>query len=248
MTGPRIRGWGTKPIDVPAREPRPGRLTLDFSGSMLPLPSELPESTPGTARPTDTVGHDAWTLDQVRRSTPPPMQTTPGWLQQGMDQRPRRPSSMPPPGAAAGSAFDLVDATRPSLTGVDLHTEMAERFSLGDFSGALGVAELILGTRGDDPVARKYAQSCREKLEQFYVSRIGSLSTGVRVSAKGRDRRWLGLDHRAGFLVSRIEGETSVDDLLDVSGMPRLEALRTLADLLDAGAVELVVDDGRRPR
>jgi hypothetical protein len=36
-----------------------------------------------------------------------------------------------------------------------------------------------------------------------------------------------------------IDGISSVDDLLDVSGMPRLDALRILCDLLDAKVISL---------
>jgi hypothetical protein len=49
--------------------------------------------------------------------------------------------------------------------------------------------------------------------------------------------RWLGLDHRAGFLLSRIDGVATVDELVDVSGMGRLEALKILAELLEAKAI-----------
>lgn len=251
--GPRIRGWGSRPlVALPERE-KTQRLTLDFTGPMLPLPSAVPPAGPLPQELTPK-GHDAWAVDHVRRSTPPPMQVTPGWLETGLERTVRASTVPPPPPTpvpaepAAGSALDLVEHARPSLSGVDLHQEMADRFALGDFSGALGVAELILGTKGDDPSAVKYAASCREKLEQLYVSRLGSLATRLAVKVKGGDIRWLGLDHRAGFLLSRIEPAATVEDIIDMCGMPRLEALRTLGDLLDLAAIEIVVDDGRRRR
>lgn len=46
------------------------------------------------------------------------------------------------------------------------------------------------------------------------------------------------LDPRTAFLLSRIDGTMSVDELLEISGMPRLEALRLLAQLLRQGVVE----------
>ncbi len=45
------------------------------------------------------------------------------------------------------------------------------------------------------------------------------------------------LVHRAGFLLSRVDGFTSLEELLDLSGMPRLEALKTVLSLVDAGAI-----------
>jgi hypothetical protein len=49
----------------------------------------------------------------------------------------------------------------------------------------------------------------------------------------------LGLDHRAGFLLSRVDGLSTVEEVLDICGMPRLEALKTLVDLLDRGAIRV---------
>ena len=42
---------------------------------------------------------------------------------------------------------------------------------------------------------------------------------------------------RSAFLLSRIDGSMTVEDVLDVSGMPRLEALRVMALLVRRGAV-----------
>lgn len=40
---------------------------------------------------------------------------------------------------------------------------------------------------------------------------------------------------RAAFLLSRIDGQLSMDELLDVSGMPRIEAYRYLCQLFLRG-------------
>ena len=45
------------------------------------------------------------------------------------------------------------------------------------------------------------------------------------------------LEPRSAFLLSRIDGSMTVEDVLDVSGMPRLEALREMALLVRRGAV-----------
>lgn len=251
-----VRGWHARPLaTLPDRE-QTARLTLDFSGPLLPLPEGDIDDLPQHVSPARTSGHDAWAVDHVRRSTPPPMQVKPGWLEQGLERgtRPGSEPPVPPPAekplsvAPQGTAFDLVDSVRPSFSGVDLHQEMADRFALGDFSGALGIAELILGTRGDDPAAAKYAEACREKLEHFYAARVGSLAAALRVVVRDSDVRWLGLDHRAGFLLSRIDSQLTIDELLDTSGMPRLEALRTISDLLDLKAIEVIRPGVRAPR
>lgn len=236
-----IRGWRTRALHVVPKGETTSRLTLDFSGPPLTLPKDVVR--PRDADATPEGGHDAWAVDHVRRSTPPPMQMTPGWLDQGLGHLQRGAAKTPVPagpvGRAPGTAFDLVDNSRPSFSGVDLHAEMADRFALGDFSGALGVAELILGSKISDPAAQRYRDASREKLEQFYASRLGSMSNHVRVAVGENDVRWLGLDHRAGFLLSRIDGAMTIDEIIDTSGMARLEALRTLSELLDQRAIRV---------
>jgi hypothetical protein len=53
------------------------------------------------------------------------------------------------------------------------------------------------------------------------------------------DLRELAVDHRAGFLLSRIDGETPIEGLLDLSAMPEDETLKLLRDLLDRGILVL---------
>ena len=47
----------------------------------------------------------------------------------------------------------------------------------------------------------------------------------------------LHLDHRAGFLLSCIDGMSSIDDILDVSGMRELDALRILFELVQENVI-----------
>ena len=51
--------------------------------------------------------------------------------------------------------------------------------------------------------------------------------------------RTLQLDHRAGFLVSLIDGMSTVEMILDVCGMPSSEAAAMLAGFLERGIVTL---------
>lgn len=43
---------------------------------------------------------------------------------------------------------------------------------------------------------------------------------------------WLNLNHRAGFILSQIDGSVSYDDIIALSGMPRLDTLKILSDLI----------------
>ncbi len=110
--------------------------------------------------------------------------------------------------------------------------EMRERFSFGDYSGALVVAEEMLEDNPEHPAALKYAESCRQVLEQMYTTRIGPLDRVPFVAVPQEQLRWLNLDHRAGFVLSHIDGSCSLEQILDVSGMPTLDALRILFELV----------------
>lgn len=132
----------------------------------------------------------------------------------------QRFSSIPPPSA------------RPAR-------DMLDRYAMGDFSGALTVAEKILASHPDHEDAIRCAQSCRDVLGDMYASRIGDLEQTLTVSMSPDQIRWLSLDHRAGFLLSMIDGISTIDELLDVCGMQRLDALRIICSLLDQRVVSL---------
>jgi hypothetical protein len=119
------------------------------------------------------------------------------------------------------------------------HREMKDRFAMGDFSGALEKAESIMGDNPTDREAEALAQKCREVLVEMYASRIAGLDRRVKVVMAADQVRWLSLDHKSGFLLSMVDGSTSVEDLLDVCGMQRLDALKIICSLLDQNVIEL---------
>ncbi|MCA9647452.1 MAG: hypothetical protein KC492_42470, partial [Myxococcales bacterium] len=108
-----------------------------------------------------------------------------------------------------------------------------------DFTGALVIAESILESDPDHADARRYADSCREVLTQMYAARLGQLDQVVAVAVPPDQIRWLSLDHRAGFLLSLVDGMTSIEEILDVSGMTRLDALRIMFTLVQQRVIAL---------
>ena len=116
---------------------------------------------------------------------------------------------------------------------------MKDRYATGDFSGALVVAEGILENHPSHEEALRCQERCTEVLSQMYLARLGSLAQVVQVALSGDQIRWLSLDHRAGFLLSLVDGISSIEELLDISSMPRLEALRILYGLLDQRVIAL---------
>lgn len=136
-----------------------------------------------------------------------------------------------------GGAIDLVDRSQSSIIALDMKEEMEELYGLGEFTGALRIAELVLGARPDDEQAQLCAENSRLKLEQRYSSKIGPLSQVPIIDLSDAEIRWLGLDHRAGFVLSRIDSNSSIEELVDICGMSRLELFKTLIELLNRGAI-----------
>jgi hypothetical protein len=139
-------------------------------------------------------------------------------------------------GAVGGSAPDL-DITEGSVE--NPVSEMRERFSLGDYTGALEMAELILAEDPANLEAAEFGENCRRVLEKMFSAKIGALDRVPIIIVPRTQMRWLSIDHRAGFILSLIDGTSSVEMILDVSGMPRLDALRILQELVQQRIVSL---------
>jgi len=110
--------------------------------------------------------------------------------------------------------------------------EMRERFSLGDYTGALEMAELILAEVPDDTEAADCAENCRTVLENMFAARLGPLDRVPVVVVPRAQMRWISMDHRAGFVLSLIDGSSSIEMILDLCGMPKLDAYRILQELV----------------
>ena len=75
-----------------------------------------------------------------------------------------------------------------------------------------------------------------------YLARLGD-RTHVPFTLASREAALrVPLDHWAGFVLSLIDGAASVEDLVDASALPEVEALRLLCELCDRGLI------GVRPR
>jgi hypothetical protein len=122
----------------------------------------------------------------------------------------------------------------------ELRAELADEFFEGDYGPALILAEALIARRPEDTSALDYATECRRMLEKEYLTRIGATVACVPVVAISmRDLPQKKLDHRAAFLLSRIDSESSLETLLDLGVMPRLETLRLVAELIEARVLRI---------
>jgi hypothetical protein len=160
-------------------------------------------------RPTSRPSGDAWVVDRDRRSL------------------------FPPPVAALVVVAPEADEPSPD----DVHREIADHFALGDYAAALHAAELQLGLDPDDESARQYADTSRARLETRYTTRIGSLEYVFNLAVPTAKVKWLGLDPQAAFLLSLVDGQTTVAEVLELCQMGKLAALRVFTELLEAKAI-----------
>jgi hypothetical protein len=140
------------------------------------------------------------------------------------------PTAPPPPGA-----MDAVAKER----GPAPIVEMRERYSLGDYTGALQIAEEIAHDHPGDAEALTCAESCRQVLVKMYTARIGPMDRVPVLMVAQNQLKWLSIDHRAGFVLSHIDGTSSLEMILDVSGMAPLDCLRILFELVQQRIVSL---------
>jgi hypothetical protein len=161
------------------------------------------------ARPSGRPSGDAWVIDRDRRSLIPSAKEVEPIGQHGSDQSSRD----------------------------EIHRDIADHFALGNYAAALNAAELQLGSDPDDESARRYAENSRARLETRYTTRIGSLDYVFNLAVPAAKVRWLGLDPQASALLSLVDGQTSVAEVLDLCKMGRLEALRVFTELLEARAI-----------
>jgi hypothetical protein len=78
------------------------------------------------------------------------------------------------------------------------------------------------------------------------LERIGDLSRVPRLAIDHAEVPRLDLDQRTGSFLALVDGASSVDELLDVCGIGRNEALVILHELLESKIV--VIDASPRPR
>ena len=133
--------------------------------------------------------------------------------------------------APAGEARE--DRTRRRIT---VLLERATEWGRGpDLARAVTAVDLALSEDPNSALAQKLIHRNRETIMTAFQGFLGNLE---RIPVLARPLHELGsapISPRAAFLLSRVDGTLSLDEILDVSGMPRLEAYRYLCQLLLRG-------------
>lgn len=233
---------------APSVPPAPASSTPLFQAELTEFDLGWDEESPTVPRNVDAPDAGATAASQQKITAPPPGGDEASFAdlnEDGHDEPapPTRPAEVPPELVEESQRSEPRPAERdapPSKTeGPPSAVEMADRVALGDFSGALEIAEQLLELDPGHAEAQKVAEEARETLLAMYTARIGDLEAVPVVAVAREELRWLSIDHRAGFVLSLVDGVSTVEMVLDVSGMPRFDALRLLHELLQKRIISI---------
>ncbi len=89
----------------------------------------------------------------------------------------------------------------------------------------------------DAPTAAPANKPLDHEVSDQTAEVIADLSYKPQVKMKSDQISWQAFDHRAGFFMSQVDGNTSYEDLIVISAMPREQALTILKQLVSNGVI-----------
>jgi hypothetical protein len=130
-------------------------------------------------------------------------------------------------GAPVGEATD--DRTRRRITRL---LELAGEWNqAGQLDRAVCAVDLALSEEPNSALAQKLITRHKDTVMALFQAYLGDLERMPHLAKALHELGNAPIGPRAAFLLSRIDGTITIDELLDVSGMPRLEAYRHLCQL-----------------
>lgn len=105
----------------------------------------------------------------------------------------------------------------------------------GELDRAVAAIDLALSEDPNSALAQKLIHRHRETMMNVFQAFLGDLERTPVLARPLHELAAAPISSRAAFLLSRVDGLLSIDEILDVSGMPRLEAYRYLCQLFLRG-------------
>lgn len=118
--------------------------------------------------------------------------------------------------------------------------QVAVLMAEGNLEEALGHARVLLSEPDPSAQVSEWKVECERLLTARYMARVGGPRALLEVRSTPAEQARLPLSPAAAFLLTLVDGYTTVDEILDISGFGRLEALRDLARLVESGAVVIL--------
>lgn len=162
----------------------------------------------------------------LRPTTPPERGTDP--------LASERPTTVPP--------FDIETFARAQMEsaggrGRAALQELAKRVRAGDLRGGLRVIESLVALEPDSQEVLADAERCREHIAGLCESRLGQLSqVPTRVVEDADDAS---LEATAVVVLALVDGVSSYEMIVEMSTLPRVEALLALDELRREGLIDV---------
>jgi hypothetical protein len=112
----------------------------------------------------------------------------------------------------------------------------------GEAAALAGELALQVAEHAPPPGVNDLIETSRALFERAFRACLGNLQGCPLRAAPAESLTEHGFDHRAAFLMSRMDGATSLADLIDSSGMPRFETVRILAALRRSKVIDILTD------
>jgi hypothetical protein len=109
--------------------------------------------------------------------------------------------------------------------------------TIEDFERAAIAIDLALSEDPESALGQKLVHRHRETIVAGFQQYLGNMDHCPLVARPMHELASTQISPRAAFLLSRVDGNISYEELLDVSGMPRVEAYRYLCQLVMRGVL-----------
>ena len=125
------------------------------------------------------------------------------------------------------------DRTRRRISA--LFERAVEWSQVSELDRAVTAIDLALSEDPNSALAQKLIHRNRDTMMTVFQAFLGDLQRQPALARPLHELANAPISPRAAFLLSRVDGSLSLDEILDVSGMPRLEAYRYLCQLFLRG-------------
>ncbi len=147
------------------------------------------------------------------------------------EETPDAPMMEPEARSLPQAAAKPVEASDPSLE------RARSLLKSGELEESLLICEKVCDMFPDDDEASRFRERIQQSLVKRYWADIGDLSHVPSVKVPHHEILWQDMDHRKGFLLSRIDGMLSYGDIIDISGMEEFEVCHILVMLKREGVI-----------
>ncbi len=114
-----------------------------------------------------------------------------------------------------------------------------ELLEMDDFTNSLELAEKILSRDENHAEALSIKSEAESSLMSLLSSKLGDLQRVPVIGMQDDEIIWLNLDDQAGFVLSLIDGQMNLEEIMSVSNLKPLTIMRVLTQLLQDNIIKL---------